>query len=98
MVDTEEKLIEVITKLEQKTLLGVDFENHHLKSYNGYLCLIQLTTPEYETYLIDVIKLGDALVQSEQEMPSKGYLSRLFSNPQILKVFHGCLHSDVAWL
>jgi ribonuclease D len=36
------------------------------------------------------------IVKSESE--PNGYLSRLFSRKSLLKIFHGCLHSDVAWL
>ena len=70
--------------------IGIDLENHHLKSYEGYLCLIQITTPDYETFVIDVLALRDHI--RNLMGPS------IFENPLIQKVFHGCLHSDVAWL
>jgi ribonuclease D len=49
MIDTEEKLKEMTESLlnslseeahGSERLLGVDLENHHQTSYNGYLCLI----------------------------------------------------------
>ena len=41
--------------LKTQEFLGVDLENNHLKTYNGFLCMIQITTVKYETYLIDAV-------------------------------------------
>ena len=49
-----------------------------------------MTTPTYQTFLIDAIRLKDHI------RPILG--SIIFENASIQKVFHGCLHSDVAWL
>lgn len=89
-IDTESQLQLLSAHLFTQHTLGVDLENHHQTSYNGFLCLIQITTPNYETYLIDAVKL---------RLIIKQYLgSQVFENKQIVKVFHGCLHSDVGWL
>lgn len=68
-------------------------ENHHVKSYDGYLCLMQITTiresGDLANYIIDVLLLRDKIVQ---------YLEPIFESTKILKIFHGCLHSDISWL
>lgn len=47
-------------------MIGVDLENHHVKSYDGYLCLMQITTVkdsgETENYIIDLLELKDMIV------------------------------------
>jgi ribonuclease D len=77
MIDTEQSLIEWAFWLEKSGYrqVGVDLENHHIKSYNGFLCLIQITTPGYETFLIDAVKLKDSI------MPILG--PSVFENPKI---------------
>lgn len=75
--------------LKTQEFLGVDLENNHLKTYNGFLCMIQITTVKYETYLIDAVKLRDLI---------RKYLAEIFEDDKVTKVFHGCLHSDVGWL
>jgi len=64
-----------------------------VKSYDGYLCLMQITTigesGHVANYIIDVLLLRDKIVQ---------YLEPIFESTKILKIFHGCLHSDISWL
>ena len=71
-------------------VLGIDIENHHVLSYEGFVCLIQITTPTYETFIIDALTLRSHI---KEELDSA-----VFSNPKITKVFHGCLSSDVIWM
>jgi ribonuclease D len=75
--------------LKKQDMIGVDLENNHLKSYNGFLCLIQISTIQNENYLIDAIKLRNLI---------RKYLGDIFESENIVKVFHGCLHSDISWL
>ncbi|CDW82708.1 3-5 exonuclease family protein [Stylonychia lemnae] len=88
-IDSADKLQEILQNLYRYNVLGIDLENHHLNSYNGFLCLIQITTPNYETYLIDCLKLREDV---------KTYLGAIFESSNTLKVFHGCVNSDIAWL
>ena len=59
MVDKVERLREVREVLEKEKVIAIDLENHHVTSYHGYLCLIQITIPNYDTYLIDALALRD---------------------------------------
>ncbi len=43
-VCTEEQMAEMCQVIQECKMIGVDLENHHVKSYNGYLCLMQITT------------------------------------------------------
>jgi ribonuclease D len=65
-----------------------------VRSYNGYLCLMQITIIGSSghivaNYIIDAKLLRDKILQ---------YLEPIFESTKILKVFHGCLHSDISWL
>ena len=55
LIETEEALVEVAEGLKLQEMIGVDLENNHLKTYNGFLCLIQISTLKNENYLIDAI-------------------------------------------
>ena len=78
-------------------IVGVDLENNHRDSYNGFTCLIQLSTYDVDTgdannYVIDVLayEVGKNL---------KAVLgASLFENPKVLKLLHGCLTSDLQWM
>jgi ribonuclease D len=72
-------------------VVAIDLENHHQTSYNGFLCLLQLTTPPpmNQTFLVDVLALRAHI---------RPLLGPIFESADIQKVFHGCLHSDVSWL
>eukprot|EP00347_Sterkiella_histriomuscorum_P012468 403368461 len=88
-IDTPNKLQEILRSLYKYSVLGVDLENHQTKSYHGFLCLIQITTPDYQTYLIDCLKLREEI---------KTYLGAIFESHTTLKIFHGCVNSDITWL
>ena len=51
--------------------------------------MIQISTVNNENFLIDAIKLRHLIIN---------YLGDIFENDRIIKVFHGCLHSDIGWL
>ena len=86
-IDTKEELdnfINIISKSYNE--IAVDLEHHNKESYLGITCLIQISTRD-EDYIIDAIKL-------------RSYLNKLnviFTNPNILKVFHGADY-DILWL
>jgi len=68
------------------TELAVDLENNSYRSYQGFLCLMQLSTRE-EDFIVDVIKL-------REHIP---HIARFFADPSIVKVFHGA-DNDILWL
>lgn len=60
MVETEAQLREMAKQLEGCPIVGVDLENEHHDTYNGFTCLIQLSSynlesGEIKTYVIDVL-------------------------------------------
>ena len=86
-IDTEEQLNEFINIIVKSyNEISVDLEHHSKESYLGITCLIQISTRD-EDYIIDSIKLRSSLNK----------LNIIFTNPNILKVFHGA-DSDILWL
>ena len=55
-VETPEALRSMQRDLASHAVLGVDLENHSLRSYHGYLCLMQISTPKTD-YLVDLLAL-----------------------------------------
>lgn len=85
-VDTEEGLLEMMKKLEGAEELAVDLEHHNYRSYQGFTCLMQLSTRD-EDFIIDALELRDKLWM----------LNEYFADPNIVKVLHGA-DSDIIWL
>ena len=86
-IDTEDQLNEFINIIVKSyNEISVDLEHHSKESYLGITCLIQISTRD-EDYIIDSIKLRSSLNR----------LNIIFTNPNILKVFHGA-DSDILWL
>ncbi|CAI2166362.1 3766_t:CDS:10 [Funneliformis geosporum] len=85
-VDTLEELTAMCEKLEDANEIAVDLEHHHYRSYQGFTCLIQISTRK-EDFIIDALALRDSLQM----------LNHTFTNPNIVKVFHGA-DSDIVWL
>ena len=85
-IDTKEQLDEFIKEISEYNEIAVDLEHHSKESYLGITCLIQISTRDTD-YILDAIKL-------------RSYLNKLniiFTNPNILKVFHGSDY-DINWL
>ena len=86
-IDKKEQLEEFINLITNSyNEIAVDLEHHNKESYLGITCLIQISTRDTD-YIIDAIKL-------------RSYLNKLniiFTNPKILKVFHGADY-DILWL
>ena len=85
-VDTESALRKVCSDLEGESILAVDLENHSYRSYQGFVCLMQISTSKMD-YLIDTLAL-----RSQMHL-----LNVIFTNPKVVKVFHGS-DSDILWL
>ena len=95
LVETVAQLRQVATELKGVDIVGIDLENEHQDTYNGYTCLIQLSSykvDEIRTYVIDVLKQEIAA-----NLASVLGVS-LFENPKVLKLLHGCLTSDLPWM
>ncbi|KAG5642308.1 hypothetical protein DXG03_003028 [Asterophora parasitica] len=85
-ISTLEDLQAMLAKLRQASEIAVDLEHHSYRSYAGFLCLMQLSTRD-EDWIVDTLALRDELIE----------LNEVFTDPNIVKVFHGA-DSDVVWL
>ena len=85
-IDTKEQFDEFIQEISKYNEIAVDLEHHSKESYLGITCLIQISTRDTD-YILDAIKLR----------PYLNKLNIIFTNPNILKVFHGSDY-DINWL
>ncbi|CAF1371873.1 unnamed protein product [Adineta ricciae] len=85
-IDTSEKLKTMMDHIELQTELAIDLEHHSYRSYQGFTCLMQISS-RTEDFLVDTLLLRDDL----------SILNNVFTNPKILKVFHGA-DWDIEWL
>lgn len=74
-VDSVEKLSRLVAVLKGVEEFAVDLEHHSFRSFQGFVCLMQISTRD-EDYLIDTIEL-------RSELP---VLNEAFTDPRILKV------------
>lgn len=86
-VDTLDGLLEVERRLRGVAELAVDLEAHNYRSFQGFCCLMQLST-RTEDIIVDAMKLRSHIG------PRLGWI---FSDPKVVKVLHGA-DSDVKWL
>ena len=85
-IDTKDAFDELLEKLRSSDEVAVDLEHHSYRSFSGFLCLMQIST-RTEDFVIDTLALRDELEE----------LNEVFTNPRIVKVFHGA-ESDIVWL
>lgn len=85
-VDTEDKLKKMIKKLKKASEIAVDLEHHDYRSYHGFVCLMQISDRN-DDYIVDTLALRDELQA----------LNVVFTDPAIIKVFHGAF-MDIIWL
>ncbi|KAL5111866.1 Exosome component 10 [Taenia crassiceps] len=86
IIDTVDGLHNMLEELSTASEIAVDLEHHSYRTFLGMTCLIQLST-RTKDYIIDALALHDHL----------GQLNCLFTNPKIVKVFHGS-NLDLMWL
>lgn len=85
-VDTTDALHKMIQDLHGLTALAVDLEHHDFRSYYGIVCLMQISNRDQD-WIVDTIALRDDLEP----------LNVIFTDPNIVKVFHGAF-MDIIWL
>ena len=85
-VDSVAQLAAMEAKLEAAQMFAVDLEAHDYRSYAGFSCLMQIST-RTEDFIVDSLALRAHM----------HLLNASFTNPRILKVFHGC-DWDILWL
>ena len=85
-VDTVQQLQIMCEKLKKVEEIAIDIEQHGYRSYQGFNCLIQISTRD-EDFVVDTIVLRSSL----------SLLNETFTNPNIVKVLHGS-DNDIVWL
>ncbi|KAI8968945.1 ribonuclease H-like domain-containing protein [Mycotypha africana] len=85
-VDNDETLKVMMDHLEDHEEIAVDLEHHNFRSYQGFTCLMQISTRDRD-FIVDTLEIRDKLWQ----------LNEYFANPNIVKVFHGA-DWDIQWL
>jgi ribonuclease D len=74
------------TGIQDVREIAIDLEHHAARSFQGFTCLMQLSTREKD-WVIDTIALRSDLYR----------LNCVFTAPHVVKVMHGC-RNDVLWL
>lgn len=82
-VETPAQLSSLLDKLRVAKEIAVDLEYHSLRSYYGFVCLMQISTRE-EDWVIDTLALRDELEA----------LNEVFTDPSIIKV---CYIFPIEW-
>lgn len=77
IVETQEALLEMVERLSQAPVIGVDTESDSFHHYQEKVCLIQFSDLEFD-YIVDPLKVEDM-----------SPLAPIFANPKIVKVLHG---------
>ncbi|KAF9651576.1 hypothetical protein BDM02DRAFT_3110300 [Thelephora ganbajun] len=85
-VSTPQEFQVMMGKLRQVKEIAVDLEHHRHRSFNGFVCLMQIST-RHDDFIVDTLILREDLEE----------LNEIFTNPNVLKVFHGA-ESDIVWL
>ncbi|KAI8599802.1 ribonuclease H-like domain-containing protein, partial [Dissophora ornata] len=85
-VDTEDALKDMCRTLEMQREIAVDLEHHDYRSFQGFVCLMQISTRDQD-YVIDTLELRGSL----------HLLNQSFTDPNIVKALHGA-ESDIIWL
>ncbi|KAJ3166322.1 exosome nuclease subunit [Geranomyces variabilis] len=85
-VDTAEQVETLAALLDSVQEIAVDLEHHGYRSYQGFTCLMQISTRDQD-FLVDALAVRSKL----------HLLNSSFTNPNIAKIFHGA-ESDIEWL
>lgn len=85
-VDNVETLNKMVEELKKSQAIAVDLEHHDYRTYYGIVCLMQISNREQD-WIVDTIALRDDLES----------LNVVFTDPNIVKVFHGAF-MDIIWL
>ena len=77
LVDSDKKLNNLLSKIEEFSQIGLDTEFIRESTYRPILALIQISLPNDEIYLID-----------PKEIKDKSGLSKMLSDGRIMKIIH----------
>jgi exosome complex exonuclease RRP6 len=87
VIDTLQALQAAAARLAGAGELAVDLEAHNYRSFQGFCCLMQLSTRQ-EDMVIDVLALRQHIGPA---------LAPIFADPAVVKVLHGS-DGDIIWL
>ncbi|KAG5439945.1 hypothetical protein PCANB_000227 [Pneumocystis canis] len=85
-VDTVHLLEKMVKNLKETTEIAIDLEHHDYRSYQGFVCLMQISTRSID-WIVDTLELREELE----------ILNEIFTDPNIIKVLHGA-SMDIIWL
>ncbi|KAF0976261.1 hypothetical protein FDP41_004936 [Naegleria fowleri] len=85
-ISTVDDLHRLASLLEAQDAFAIDLEQHSYRSFQGFVCLMQISTRN-EDFLIDTIELREHM----------HILNSSFTHPKIVKVMHGS-DCDILWL
>lgn len=86
-VDTEEELFNVVQRIAIAKEIAIDLENHSIRSFQGFTCLMQISTRK-EDFVIDTLALRSCIHRA---------FAPIFADETTIKVMHGA-DRDVQWL
>ncbi|KAJ7050877.1 ribonuclease H-like domain-containing protein [Mycena amicta] len=87
-VSTPAALEAMTDELRKAQEIAIDLEHNSYRSFAGIVCLMQIST-RTKDWIVDTLALRAELATGE--------LNEVFTNPNIVKVFHGA-ESDIVWL
>ena len=64
-VDTDEKLSQLIDVLKNVNEFAVDLEHHSFRSFQGIVCLMQISTREQD-FLVDTLELRRSVTSAKR--------------------------------
>ncbi|XP_055522588.1 exosome component 10 [Wyeomyia smithii] len=86
IIDKSEQVPVLLKELKQSKQLAIDLEHHSYRTYQGFTCLMQISTRKKD-YIVDTLALREDLQ----------VLNEVFTDRKVLKVLHGAI-SDIEWL
>lgn len=86
MITEPEHVGQLVKDLKAQDEIAIDLEYHNYRSYQGFTCLMQISTRDKD-YIVDTLKLRHDLQ----------VLNQVFTDKNIVKVFHGA-DCDIKWL
>jgi exosome complex exonuclease RRP6 len=87
LVDTLDSLYDMVQHLKQASEIAIDLEHHQDRTFRGIVPLMQISTRDQDWVV-------DTLVPWRRKLEM---LNEVFTDPSILKVFHGA-SMDIVWL
>ncbi|KAF4952722.1 hypothetical protein FSARC_12584 [Fusarium sarcochroum] len=86
-VDTYEGVLKMLEELKGAKEIAVDLEHHDFRTYVGLVSLMQISTREKD-WIVDTLRPWRHKLE---------VLNEVFTDPNIVKVFHGA-YMDMVWL